>query len=122
MLRELKLRPVKLEAPPLVPPLLAPLIDAAASGDDLVSVLMSIVRTLGFDNYTHGVSLSTHPNADSHSFVFTTLPVEWIALYDQKSYIEVDPRIEVAIRSGLPFVWDQKSLVGKSMAVDAFLN
>jgi len=121
MLRQLTLRPVKLQAPPLVPPLLAPLIHAAAKGQDLIPVLMSIVRTLGFDNYTHGVSLSTHPKAESHSFVFTTLPAEWITLYDQKSYIEVDPRIEVAIRSGLPFVWDRKSLHGKSIAVDAFL-
>lgn len=121
MLRQLALRPLKVSIPSVVPPLIAPLIQAAVRGEYLTAPLMSIVNALGFDNYTHGISLSTHPNAESHSYVFTTLPAEWIAIYDQKSYIEVDPRIEAGIRSTLPFVWDQKSLRGKSSRIDEFV-
>ena len=122
MLTTLKLRPLSFTPPATLPPFVRPLIMAAAEGKDLVPILVEIAKHFGFDNFTHGISLSAHPNADSHSFVFTTLPAEWTALYDQKSYLEVDPRIDAGIRSTLPFVWDQRSLRGKSASLDAFLT
>lgn len=122
MLTTLKLRPLKFTPPETLPPVLRPLIMAAAEGKDLTPILMEIASNFAFEHFTHGISLSTHPNAESHSFVFTTLPAEWIALYDQKSYLEIDPRIEAGIKSTLPFLWDQKSLRGKSASLDAFLG
>jgi DNA-binding CsgD family transcriptional regulator len=121
MLKPLVLRPMKVKPPQVTPARLQPLIAAASQGEDLIPVIQQITHELGFDNFMHGVSLSMHPNAESHSFVFTTLPLEWVALYDQKAYIEVDPRIEHGLASALPFVWDQASLIGKSRALDAFL-
>ncbi len=120
MLRPLKLRPLKAKPPEIVPPLVRPLVEAAYAGEDLLPLLRSVARSFGFDHFEHGVSLSTHPNAQTHSFMLTTLPREWITLYDEHARIEDDPRVAFGIQSTLPFVWDQKSLRGKSTAVDEF--
>ena len=122
MLTSLQLKPTPLQYPGTVPSLLKPLVSASALGHDLAPVIIQITKSLGFDNFMHGVSLSIHPNSESHSFVFTTLPIEWVMIYDQRAYLEVDPRIQFGIDSSLPFIWDQASTRGKSRATDAFLD
>ena len=122
MLRQLTLRPVRIPPPSVVPPLIRPLVVAASDGADLTPVLLRITNELGFDSFMHGVSLSMHPNAESHSFVFTTLPMQWVAMYDQRSYIEIDPRVQFGLESMLPYIWDRESLQGRSPALDDFLT
>ena len=122
MLTALQLKPMAMQYPGMVPALLKPLVNAYASGQDITPMIVQIAKTLGFDNFMHGVSLSLHPNAESHSFVFTTLPSEWVRIYDQRAYLEVDPRIQFGIESSLPFIWDQASTRGKSPVTDAFLD
>lgn len=121
MLKSLVLRAFTMKPPGVVPAFLRPLVDAAATGSDLSPIILETTRSLGFDNFMHGVSLTVHPNSESHSFVFTTLPLEWVALYDQKAYLEVDPRIQYGIDSSLPYIWDQYSAQGKSPGTKAFL-
>jgi DNA-binding CsgD family transcriptional regulator len=122
MLQPLRLKPIAVRHQGLVPALIQPLMDAASRGDDLSPVILSITKTLGFSSFTHGISLSFRPNAESHSFVVTTLPLEWVMLYDQRAYLEVDPRIQFGLDSPLPFIWDQSTVRGKSAAQDAFLD
>lgn len=122
MLTQLVLRPVKIESPSICPRFLRPLILAACSGGDLMPALLDVVRSFGFTGFMQATGLSLHPKAESHSYVFTTLPSEWVALYDQRSYIEVDPRVQHSIESTLPFVWDQRTVRGRSAATDRFLD
>lgn len=122
MLQTLRLNSLSLKCPSRVPTIVQPLLDASEYGADLTPVVLAITRSLGFDNFMHGVSLSSHPNAESHSFVFTTLPMEWVKIYDERSYLEVDPRIQFGLECALPYVWDQASARGRSPATDDFLN
>jgi DNA-binding CsgD family transcriptional regulator len=43
---------------------------------------------------------------DTRSYVWTTLPREWVRLYGERGYIEVDPRVTKTYNRNLPFVWD----------------
>jgi DNA-binding CsgD family transcriptional regulator len=122
MLQQLRLKPIAIKHTGLLPPILAPLLAAAELGTDLTPVMQGIAHDLGFDSVMHGISLSVRPNADTSSFVFTTLPVEWVSIYDQRAYIEVDPRVQVGIESTLPFVWDQTGLRGRGPRLDEFLE
>jgi DNA-binding CsgD family transcriptional regulator len=68
------------------------------------------------------VSMSLRRVGESLSYVFTTMPAEWVATYDQRSYVEVDPRIRSLLRARLPIIWDQKSFRGQSATIDEFLD
>ena len=83
MLKSLVLRSFAMKPPSIVPAFLRPLVNAVAAGTQLSPVILETTQSLGFDNFMHGVSLTVHPNSESHSFVFTTLPTEWVAEYDQ---------------------------------------
>ena len=122
MLQQLRLKPIAIKHSGFLPPILRPLLAAALDGADLSPVVERIAHELGFESLMHGISLSVRPNAETSSFVFTTLPVEWVTIYDQRAYIEVDPRVQVGIASTLPFVWDQGSLRGSDPRLDEFLD
>ena len=104
------------------PTLIAPLVDAATHGGDLVSAVTAIVRSLGFDTFMYGMSTEFRPGQDSVVYSFTTAPQEWVRLYHEDAYIEIDPRLEAAVGSTLPYIWDQATERGKSARIDEFLN
>jgi LuxR family quorum-sensing transcriptional regulator LasR len=122
MLRPLGPGKLTLEGMRFLPPILSPLIDAAKRGEPLETVVAAIVRMFGFDTFMYATSLSPRRGQEAVSYVFTTLPREWVARYDQQAYIEIDPRVVCTFDSALPFVWDQESERGKSAAVDAYLD
>jgi LuxR family quorum-sensing system transcriptional regulator SolR len=105
-----------------LPPVLAPLIHAAENGLDLVPAIRTITKDLGFDTFMYGVSTSLKPDHESRMYVFTTAPMEWVLLYDQRAYIEADPRILLLWDSTLPLVWDQTTVRGMSKTSDDFLD
>jgi DNA-binding CsgD family transcriptional regulator len=100
---------------------LQPLIDAAAAGEPLEPVMDSIVRGFGFDNFTYTVSTDSHPNHETRAYVWSTLPREWVALYDKNAYVEVDPRITMTWGRTTPFIWDAAT-VGGDARVRAYLD
>jgi DNA-binding CsgD family transcriptional regulator len=107
----------------LVPELFRPLLDAAREGRDLVPVVRSIVKCLGFDSFMCGFSTVLRPDRTSTLYVFTTLPREWVQLYDEQAYIEVDPRIPLVYdRTTTMVVWNAREFRGQSPEVDQFLN
>jgi DNA-binding CsgD family transcriptional regulator len=89
--------------------ILEPLIDATSRGEPLGESLGEVVRKLGFDHYTYGTGSVPTPTGESHSYVWTNLPKEWIDRYDECAYIEVDPRVTAAIGHALPMPWDRYS-------------
>ena len=122
MLTPLRLTPVTLDRSNYLPPLLLELIEAAATGGDLVPAILAIVRKLGFDGFLYATaSYHLRPNNDERIYYFTTLPREWVVRYDQQAYVECDPRVLYSFESALPLVWDQVSERGKSPKTDAFL-
>jgi len=104
------------------PAVIAPLVEAAKHGGDLVSAVTTIVRSLGFDNFMYGFSTVFRPGQDSIIHTFTTAPQKWSLMYHERAYIEVDPRIEHAVGTTLPHIWDQAKERGKSARLDEFLE
>ena len=121
-LRELDIRTVRVGGNLSTPAVIAPLVEAAAHGRDLVSAVTTIVRSLGFDTFMYGLTTVYRPGHDSFAYSFTTVPPEWVLHYDQLAYIEIDPRIEAAMASSLPYIWDQSTERGKSGPVDRFID
>ena len=106
----------------IIPPVMVPLFDAADNGLDLVPAIQSITNDLGFDTFMYGVSTSLRPDHESRMYVFTTAPLEWVLRYDQRAYIEADPRVLLLWDSTLPLVWDQATVRGMSKKSDDFLD
>src|SRR5262249_41221692 len=122
MFQPLRLKPIAVAYDGYVPPFFNPLVDAASEGRDLVPIIGETTRGLGFDTFTCTVSMSVRPSCESMQYVFTTVPAEWVAIYDQRSYIEVDPRVQTLMQTPLPMVWDRESLYGRNARVDEFLD
>jgi DNA-binding CsgD family transcriptional regulator len=97
------------------------LVAAAASGEPLKPVMQTIVRELGFESFFYAMSTGLTPHHESKSFVWTTLPDEWIAIYDKNAYIEIDPRITLSWGRTTPLVWDAAT-VGGDAKVRRFLE
>ncbi|MDQ6618864.1 MAG: LuxR family transcriptional regulator [Pseudomonadota bacterium] len=91
----------------------------ARTGEQLVKTVSAIVRGIGFDTFLYGSLLPNEAN-DPDIVVVTTMPYEWVARYDQMSYIEVDPRVQHCLRHVTPFIWDSTKTYGAK--ADAFLQ
>ncbi len=61
------------------------------------------------------------PGNDERMWVVTTLPVAWVVRYDQRAYVECDPRVLAVFDNSMPLVWDQASEQGRSVRTDEFL-
>jgi LuxR family transcriptional regulator len=107
----------------LVPDSFRSLIDSVRKGKDLVPVVRQIVEGLGFDSFMCGFSTMLRPDRNSNLYVFTTLPKEWVQVYDQQAFIEVDPRIPLVYdRTNTMVVWNGREFSGRSPEVDKFLK
>ena len=122
MLQSLAPGGVTLDGVRFLPQLLSPMIAAGERGEPLEPIVSAIVRMFGFDTFLYGASLSVRPGQEAISYVFTTTPRDWMARYDQRAYIEVDPRVLYSFESAMPYIWDQESERGKSAATNAFLD
>jgi DNA-binding CsgD family transcriptional regulator len=123
MFRPLRLGPLQ-DVPDsqLVPSIVQPLLAAARRGDDVAPIALSIVKSFGFDGFWYGVSLALRPRQESRMFLYCTWPEELTAIYDERGFIEIDPRVEDILTSVVPLVWDQPRYRGRSRAVDEFLD
>ena len=101
---------------------IARLSGAALKRLPLQPVMQSIVRELGFESFMYGMSADPNPTRrDTRSFVWTTLPREWVAVYGQRGYIEVDPRVTKTYNRNIPYVWDAAEFKDDPLCRD-FLN
>ncbi len=112
----------RLNGAAFLPQVFAPLVDAAEHGTKLEAAVASLVKILGFDSFMYGTSLCARPDSEHKSYVFTTQSPDWVMRYDQRAYIEIDPRVIHTFDSAMPLVWDQVSERGKSRELDAFLD
>jgi len=98
---------------------IARLSEAALQRRPLQPVMDSIVRELGFDSFMYGMSADRNPTRrDTRSYVWTTLPREWVALYGERGYIEVDPRVTKTYNRNVPLVWDATEFTDDALCRD----
>lgn len=105
MLRALLPQPPTPALGRIIPPIVQPLVEAGACPKALTAALLRIAQQLGFDGFVYGVTTSTRPKQDSRTYAWTSLPDEWVRLYDQRAYIEIDPRLHAARESMFPVIW-----------------
>ena len=122
MLMPLQFGPLTIRAPGYAVSLFRPLIEASERGDNLLPTIESMMRDLGFDIFAQGVIMSPRPDAETQIFLFSTHPPAWLQTYNQRAYVEVDPRVQVVLETTLPVIWDQSTFRGKSVATDRFLE
>ena len=80
---------------------------AAQKRQPLRTVMQSIVNELGFDSFMYGVSTGATPaRRETRAFAWSTLPREWLRLYGERGYIEVDPRFTATYHRNVPLVWE----------------
>jgi DNA-binding CsgD family transcriptional regulator len=108
MLSTLSSEPLTRAATEFIPPIARPLMEVRR-GHSLTAVLQDIVHDLGFETFLYGVTVSARPGHDGRSYVWTSQPPEWTKRYDQRAYIEVDPRLRLAWNSSAPLVWDRRT-------------
>ncbi|MFO1395602.1 MAG: LuxR family transcriptional regulator [Burkholderiales bacterium] len=109
MLNALVPQPPAEQSARVVPPLVQPLVESARNVDSLTSALQCIVRSLGFDWFMVAVGATTQPTQETRAFVWTSLPADWVRRYDQKAYVEVDPRLRAVWQTAAPLIWDQRT-------------
>jgi len=123
VLQPLRLGPVAIDRARYLPPILLPLVKAAARGDDIVPELQTLVRGFGFDSFMYATAnYHLRPDNDERMYVFTTLPRDWVIRYDQCAYVECDPRVVASFDNALPLLWDQVSERNRNARTDAFLE
>jgi len=96
------------------PKILEPMLAAADAGLDLVPPLHRILGSLGFSSFMYGFTTTTSPTRESQVYFFATAPREWSLHYERQNYIEIDPRITIAVKNTAPVPWDEATALEKS--------
>jgi DNA-binding CsgD family transcriptional regulator len=90
-----------------IPNWLKPLIDGAHSGRPLSEAVQDIVVSFGFTSFIYGLTTAAHLCNEERFYCWTTAPAAWVSEYDQRSFIEVDPRVHHGWTEVTPFIWDR---------------
>jgi DNA-binding CsgD family transcriptional regulator len=85
--------PVLAGCPYSVPSFLSPLRDCVERGESLAQAVQGITNELGFESFVYGMSLARTHRRDEQYYVWATVHEAWLHEYDQRSYIEIDPRV-----------------------------
>jgi DNA-binding CsgD family transcriptional regulator len=99
-------KPARIHGAPTTP-YMAALIQARKQNRALEPVMTRIMNEMGFDSFMYGMSNTTGPlRQEGRTFVWTTLPAEWVKRYGEMGYIEVDPRSTETFNRTMPLIWD----------------
>jgi len=90
------------------PPILEPLFAAAKRGLSLEAAAQAIVQELGFGSFILAVTTFPRLHNDGQFYFCTSVPLEWVAEYDRRSYIEIDPRTIHCWSKLTPLIWDRR--------------
>jgi len=102
-------------------PIFAPFVDLAEAGEDVGPFVSDFIHGLGFHTFQYWMALVPHNGGATQAFVVTNETQEWIKLYDERAYIEVDPRVQNLLDTTIPAFWDQHSFIDQSARVGEFL-
>ena len=66
---------------------------------------------LGFDSFVVGILANDrHPDAESRPYILTNHDDKWVQIYDERGYLEIDPRVDLAREPGYAF-WEAREFV-----------
>lgn len=67
-----------------------------------------VTAELGFDSFVFGiVANDRRPDAESRTYVITNQEDVWVRRYDERAFLELDPRVELAAEPGYAF-WEAR--------------
>lgn len=101
-----------------IPSWLRPLVDGASIGKPLHEAVQEIVASFGFTSFIYGLTTAAYLSSEERFYCWTTAPPAWVSEYDQKSYIEVDPRVHHGWTEVTPFLWDSQIARGNRRIQD----
>src|SRR5208283_1080257 len=79
-----------------------------ARAGSMQEALKFATAALGFETFVFGiVANDRRPDAESRTYVITDQAEAWIRAYDERAYLELDPRIELAGEPGHAF-WEAR--------------
>ena len=79
-----------------------------AVGASVQEALVWATTRLGFDTFVFGiVANDRRPDAESHTYILTNQAAQWVRTYDERAYLEVDPRVDLAAEPGYAF-WEAR--------------
>jgi DNA-binding CsgD family transcriptional regulator len=79
-----------------------------ARSGSVQEALQFATTALGFETFVFGiVANDRRPDAESRTYVITDQAEAWILAYDERAYLELDPRIELAGEPGHAF-WEAR--------------
>ncbi len=72
----------------------------------VLDALIYGTTALGFDTFVFGiVANDRRPDAESRPYILTNQADEWVRIYDERAYLELDPRCELAGEPGYAY-WE----------------
>jgi len=121
-LEALRFDPIEIPGANALPTYLSSIARAADLGVDLMPEITSVVDAFGFTSF--GYCATTHSTSivEGRMYELSTLPMEWGLRYDEKGYVEIDPRVGAAFGRTTPLSWEQSTWIGKTVDVDQFLD
>jgi DNA-binding CsgD family transcriptional regulator len=79
-----------------------------ARHQSILDALIFGTVALGFQSFVFGmVANDRRPDAESRAYIITNQVDEWVRMYDDRSYVETDPRIEMAGEPGYTY-WEAR--------------
>ena len=79
-----------------------------ARAGSIQEALAFATTALGFETFVFGiVANDRRPDAESRTFIITDQAEPWIRIYDERAYLEYDPRVELAGEPGYAF-WEAR--------------
>src|SRR5271165_5306142 len=79
-----------------------------ARAGSMQEALAFATAALGFETFVFGiVANDRRPDAESRTYVITDQAESWIRTYDERAYLELDPRVELAGEPGYAF-WEAR--------------
>lgn len=121
-MQTLRVGPTSLPGSNQLPPYLEPLVRVAESGGDVIPEISSLVLKLEFDSFTYWATTRSTPIVEGRLYELSTIDPGWAVRYDERGYMEVDPRVNVAMLQALPIVWDSSTWRGRNSSLDGFLD
>jgi DNA-binding CsgD family transcriptional regulator len=79
-----------------------------ARAGTVLDALVYGTAALGFETFVFAiVANDRRPDAESRPYVITNQAEAWIRRYDERAYLEIDPRVELAAEPGYAF-WESR--------------
>ena len=101
-MQTLRLKPVQLPGAEALPPFLGSLARIAAEGGDVVAEIRELVLHFKFSSFTYWAATRSTSLVEGRLYELSTLNPVWARHYDNKAYIEVDPRVDAVLNQSLP--------------------